>query len=184
VTARSIPGQSTTLWVAAALTAATLVVAVAVRIGCAADARARLAFPFGGVPARAATAVSIFVNNAIVLGAIFAAAAIVQSPWIVRADPVRARVAVVVLVAVDTVLALEVTLNVVLVGAAFGAYGTRMAVAVLPHGPLELAAFARGLALYVNARRAPLATRHAVGVAAGCLAALALAAMLETFAAP
>jgi hypothetical protein len=184
VKSRSIQEQRTALGVAAALTAATLFVAVPVRIGWAAEARALLDFPFAGVPARATTAVSIFVNNAAVLGTIFAASAIVQSRWILRADPARASAAVVVLAAVDTVLALEVAVNVLLVGAALGAYGARMAVAVLPHGPVELAAFARGLALYLNARHAPLAARDAVRVAAGCLAALALAAMLETFAAP
>ena len=47
--------------------------------------------------------------------------------------------------------------NVALVGAALGAYGTRMALAMLPHGPLELAAFATALALYLDARRGPLA---------------------------
>lgn len=184
MTSRSIQQQRTALRVAAALTAATLVVAVTVRIGWAADARALLDFPFAGMPARAPTAVSIFVNNAAVLGTIFAASAVVQSRWMTRAEPARASAAVVVLAAVDTVLALEVAVNVLLVGAALGAYGTRMAVAVLPHGPVELAAFARGLALYLDARRAPLATRNAIAVAAGCLAALALAAVLETFAAP
>ena len=46
-----------------------------------------------------------------------------------------------------------------------------MIAAVLPHGPLELFAFAAALALHLRARRGPLGARHILTTAAGCLAA-------------
>ena len=42
------------------------------------------------------------------------------------------------------------------VGAAIGAYGTRMVGAMLPHGPVELAAYSLALALYLHGRRRAL----------------------------
>ena len=42
--------------------------------------------------------------------------------------------------------------NVLVVGAALGAYGERMVRAMLPHGPVELAAYALALALYLQGR--------------------------------
>ena len=56
---------------------------------------------------------------------------------------------------------------------------------MLPHGPLELAAYALALALYLQ-RAARAARRAATSSPSAplCLAGLALAALLETFAAP
>jgi uncharacterized membrane protein SpoIIM required for sporulation len=82
------------------------------------------------------------------------------------------------------VLALEVALNVLVVGAALGAYGRRMVTAILPHGLLELAAFAVALALYLRARRVRLAPPRIATTALACVGLLALAAVLETYAAP
>ena len=57
--------------------------------------------------------------------------------------------------------AAAVAANVIVVGASFGAYGTRMVRAALPHGPVELAAYSLALALYLQGRtrRAPGPTR-------------------------
>ena len=55
---------------------------------------------------------------------------------------------------------------------------------MLPHGPLELAAFALTLALYLRARQGPLAPRHLAAVAPGCVALLVVAAALETWVVP
>ena len=71
--------------------------------------------------------------------------------------------------------------NVIVVGASLGAYGTRMVLAALPHGPVELGAYALALSLYVQGRDRPLPGRLIVAVAALSVAALALAAILETF---
>jgi hypothetical protein len=170
------------LAVAAGLAGATLAVAGVVRIGWAADVRRALAFPFAGLPAHPGTAAAIFANNARLLAAVFAAVLIAQSPWLGGRDARRGPVGAGLLAAVDTVLVLAVALNTILVGAAVGAYGTRMIAAVLPHGPLELFAFAVALALHLRARRGPLGARRILTTAAGCLAVLALAAMLETYA--
>jgi hypothetical protein len=171
------------LTVGAGLTGATLAVAAIVRIGWAGDVRRALAFPFAGIPPRVETAAAIFTTNARLLAALFAAVLVAQSPWLAGRNARRGPVACALLAAVDTVLALAVAANTMLVGAALGAYGTRMFAAVLPHGPLELAAFATALALHLRARRGPLATRDILRTAAGCVAMLALAAGLETYAA-
>jgi hypothetical protein len=173
------------LSVAAAVTLTTLGVAAAVRVGWAAEMRALLGFGFAGVSARPSTATSIFANNALLLAAVFAAILIAQSPWLAGAGTApraeRGPVGGVLLAAVDTVLALGVAVNTALVGAALGAYGARMGVAMLPHGPLELAAYAIALALYLQARRGPLTVGPVAATATTCLSLLAVGSVLETF---
>ena len=104
-----------------------------------------------GVPARLDTAVSIFTGNARLLAAVFAAILVAQSPWLAGREARRGPVMSALAAAVDAVLALAVAANVALVGGALGAYGERMALAMLPHGPLEMAAYALALALYLRA---------------------------------
>ena len=69
--------------------------------------------------------------------------------------------------------------NLAVVGAALGAYGTRMVRAVLPHGPVELAAFALAIALYLQGRHRAIAVRHLIATGAASLGLLAAAAVLE-----
>ena len=69
--------------------------------------------------------------------------------------------------------------NLLVVGAALGAYGTRMLRAVLPHGPVELAAFALAIALYLQGRHRAIAVRHLIATGAASLGLLAAAAVLE-----
>jgi hypothetical protein len=71
--------------------------------------------------------------------------------------------------------------NMLVVGAGLGGYGERMARAELPHGPVELTAYALALALYLQGRRRALPVRHLAKVGAATVALLALAAALETF---
>ena len=52
--------------------------------------------------------------------------------------------------------------NVLVVGAGLGAYGARMVRAELPHGPVELAAYALALGLYLQGRRRALPAAHLV----------------------
>jgi Stage II sporulation protein M len=167
--------------VAGALFAFTVTVALAVRLKFAAEARRALDFPFAGVAPRLDTVLSIFANNARLLTAVFAALAITQSPWVAVAPAFRGAPGCVLLAAADTVLALSVALNTLVVGTALGAYGGRMVAAMLPHGPVELASYALALALYLRARRQRVATRHIAAVGTACTAGLALAAVLETF---
>jgi uncharacterized membrane protein SpoIIM required for sporulation len=83
----------------------------------------------------------------------------------------------------DALLGLLVAFNAIVVGAALGAHGTRMLTAILPHGPVELAAFTLALALYVRARESRIPARRVAAIAVACVSGLALAAVLETFAA-
>jgi Stage II sporulation protein M len=167
--------------VAGVLSAITVTVALAVRLAFAPEARRALAFQFAGVAPRLETALSIFANNARLLTAVFAALAITQSPWVAVTPASRAALGYVLLAAADTVLALSVALNTLVVGAALGAYGARMVFAMLPHGPVELATYALALALYLRGRRHRVPARHIAAVGAACTAGLALAALLETF---
>ena len=68
-----------------------------------------------------------------------------------------------------------------MIGASFGAYGTRMVRAALPHGPVELAAYSLALALYLQGRRRPFPARRLLVVMALSVSTLALAAVLETY---
>jgi hypothetical protein len=169
------------LAVAAGLAAATVTVAVIVRVGFAGEVRQALGFPFAGIPARPETAATILANNARLLAAVFAAVLIAQSPWLAGPNGRRGLLGSALLACVDTVLVLAVATNALVVGAALGAYGSQMFAAVLPHGPLELAAFAAALALHLQAHRRRLAAHAVLGTAATCLALLALAAALETY---
>ena len=82
----------------------------------------------------------------------------------------------------EALLGAAVAANVIVVGASFGAYGTRMVRAALPHGPVELAAYSLALALYLQGRNRPLpAAAHRSRSRRSACALLALAALLETF---
>jgi len=81
----------------------------------------------------------------------------------------------------ELILAGAIVANLLVVGAGLGAYGERMARAELPHGPVELAAYALALALYLQGRKRILPAGHLAKVVAASVALLALAATLETF---
>jgi transketolase C-terminal domain/subunit len=78
-------------------------------------------------------------------------------------------------------LAGAIAANVLVVGAAVGAYGERMVRAMLPHGPFEVAAYSLELTLYLEGRRRPLPAARLTGTIAASVALLALAALLETY---
>ena len=170
--------------IAAGLAAATTLLAATVRAGWAAEARDTLRFGFAGVPATAESALSILAANGRLLVAILAAVLVAQAPWLAGAPSRPGPILRVLRGAIDVLLTLAVAANVALVGVALGAYGTRMLAALLPHGPLEVGAFATALALYRDASRGPLPPRRILSVAGGCLLALAAAALLETFIVP
>jgi hypothetical protein len=172
-----IADHRTAFALAIGMAAAALSIAVVVHLAMAAEVRRQLSFAFAGVPATPEAALSIFAANARLLAVVFAAIALTQVKWSEHA-------ATLLLAVTDTVLVLDVALNTIVVGAALGAYGSRMLAAMMPHGPLEVAIFAFALALYVRARHTPLPARHIAMVTAACVSGLALAATLETFAAP
>lgn len=167
--------------IGAALTLAVCGIGVVVQVTLAATARRWLAFPFGGVPARPSEAVSIFTHNLRAVLAVGGLLLVAQSPhWTGRTSPPGAfhqwlqRLGAALLCA-------AVTANLLLIGAGLGAYGIRMVWSLLPDGPVELVAYALALALYRQGRHRPLPLRHVVAVAMMSVAALALAAILETY---
>ena len=81
----------------------------------------------------------------------------------------------------EALLGAAVAANVMVIGVSLGAYGTRMAHAALPHGPVELAAYSLALALYLQGRRRPLARPPSPRSPRCRIALLAVAAVLETF---
>ena len=170
------------LTLCAAIVAAIAVAAVTVRLTLAAPARDLLGYPFADQHPSIAGAAAILATNARKLAAIYGLALVAQAP-ILAGEAGRPRVARAVLrLACDAGAVGQLAPSGVLVAVALGAYGSRMAAAILPHGPLELAAFALALCVYRDARRRPVRAGRALGRAATGLALLAVAALLETYA--
>jgi hypothetical protein len=181
--ARFLTGESDlarlTVAVSAIATAGTLMVAAAVHIVMATPARNWLGYTFRGVPARLDVAIGIFANNGrVILGVL----------GLLLVDQINARttggptpIQRVLMTGGELILTGVAAANMLVVGAALGAYGQRMVKAVLPHGPIELAAYSLVVGLYVEGRRRPLRAAHLTKVTLTSLALLAVAALLETF---
>lgn len=165
--------------VALALVAAVVAVAVAVHALLAGQAREVLGFRFPGVPATLDSAATIFAENLRVLGGVLAVLAVAQ--MLARSPDPGTRPMRWLLTLLRVLVGLVVTVNVLVVGGALGAYGARMARAMLPHGPVELAAYATALALTIAGRRHPLPVRAIAGWATVSVGLLAIAAILETW---
>jgi hypothetical protein len=168
-------------WIAGALTLAVLAIGLAVDIAAIAPARRLLAFQFRGVPAEPAVAATVFVQNLHALLAIAGALLVAQMPYLVDRAADAGRTQRMLRVVCEVALAGAVAANVMVIGVSFGAYGSRMARAALPHGPIELAAYSLALALYVQGRHRVLPARHIFIVIALSTCLLAAAAVLETF---
>ena len=165
--------------VALGLTLAVGAVAVAVHFALAGLARDALGFRFPGVPATVGTAATIFASNLRVLAGMFGVLAVAQ--LLARAPDRDPRLLPWLLWLLELLVAGQVAVNALVVGSALGAYGGRMARAMLPHGPVELAAWAVALALVIAGRRRPLPIRGIVAWALASVGLLAIAACLETW---
>jgi hypothetical protein len=174
---------ATVLRALAAATAAIAVAALLVHVTFAADARSLLHYPFDGVPPTSAEAWGILTINARKLAGLFGLTLIVQSPWLSgeRAPDERPRAHSALVVVCDAAAAASLASTVASVVLGLGGYGARMLVAILPHGPIEAAAFTCALVLYAAGRRRRLAPRRALTLSAASLLLLAVAACLETF---
>jgi hypothetical protein len=150
-------------------------VALVVRVACAGDARDALGLTFPGLPRTLGSAAEVFGANVRLLGVTVIAAVVAA---LLRGERRMGRVPVVLC---DLALGLGCVLHVLLVGAAVGGYGSKGLAYILPHGPVELAGFAVGLALYVEARAGRVALREAVGSVVMAIALLVVAAGLEVF---
>jgi Stage II sporulation protein M len=155
--------------------AACIVLAGIVAVAAPVQARDWLGFRFPGLAARPAVAVGIFAHNLRSLSGVFVLLTFA------RLAPPDGRSARLTVRLGELILAGAIAANVVTVGAAVGAYRERMVLALLPHGPVELAAYALALALYLQDRRRNLPAAYVAKVAAVCVALLAIAAALETF---
>jgi hypothetical protein len=170
----------TAVGVAVALTIAAGAVAAVTSLVFASAARRWLAYPFAGIPARPDEAAAIFLHNVRSLAAVAGLLLVAQSPyWAGNNDGGSLHRAI--RFGGEALLAAGVSANVIIVGASLGAYGSRMVRAALPHGPVELAADALAVALYIQGRDKPLPASHALAIAVMSIFLLALAALLETF---
>jgi hypothetical protein len=159
--------------------AGVLIVAALVDVALAGQARVWLGYRFRGLPARPNVAAAILVHNLRAILGVFGLLLIAQVAARRPGGPGRAQR--LVLAGGELILAALIAANVLVVGAGLGGYGWRMARAELPHGPVELAAYALALALYLQGRRRALPPSHLAKVVAVSVALLALAAVLETF---
>ncbi len=164
-------------------TAATAAAALVVHTACPAWARSVLGYRFPGVPPEVGEAWAIFAHNMRKLAGIYGLALVLQAPWLpgdrAAADRPRWHPALATLCDLAVTATLAGTVLAVVLG--LGGYGTEMVRALLPHGPLEVSAFAVAVVLYLAARRRPLRPRRAVTLVAASVTLLAIAALLETF---
>ena len=139
--------------------------------------RGWLGFTFPGLAARPAVAVGILAHNLRSLSGVFVL--LILARLAPRAPDKRtARLGVRL---GEVILAGAITANVAVVAAALGAYRERMVMALMPHGPIELAAYSLAIALYLLDRRRKLPAPYVATVAVACVALLAIAAVLETW---
>lgn len=167
--------------VAFAVTGLVAVVALGVRLADAAAVREWLSFGFPGLPRTPAEAASIFANNARLDAATLVACVVARAAWAGGDGRLETLTLRGVAVLCDVVLGVVCAFHIAFVGVALGAYGGRVAGAIVPHGPFELAAFALPLAVYIAARRGPVSLRRLGAAAATSLVLMAVAAILEVF---
>jgi hypothetical protein len=142
-------------------------------------ARRLLRVHFVAVPHHAGDALGIWLHNAtIVLGfAIFLGCA-----QLAQRAPDAARTEWAILRAGDGAMFIWATWTAVLAGVLAGAYGSVQIRAFLPQGPVEIAAWALLIALYIRVRRQRLAAGTTALLLAVVLVMLALSAVLELWA--
>ena len=177
--ARGVATVALAALIAAALTVCVLLVALVTRVALASQARGWLHYTFPGVPHRLGAAAWIFANNGRELLGVLGLLLIAQLGVRRAGGPTSAQR---LLRSGGEVLIVGViAANVLVIGTAVGAYGERMVGAMLPHGPVEVAAYTLALALYLQGRRRPLPPHRLAGTIAASVILLAAAALLETF---
>lgn len=170
-----------TLVICAAATCTVAALAIALRLTLADAARTLLDYRFAPADPSVAGAASILATNARKLAGLYGLALVAQAPWRAAADPGRRGPRALRLACDAGALALLAP-TAILIAVATAGYGGRMLAAMLPHGPLELAAFALALGVYRDARRGPVTVRRLLTRAGAGLLLLAVAAAIETYA--
>lgn len=158
------------------LAGAVLLTAVLVRLWWAPEARALLGWTFPGIAHTTSAWVTILLANLRVAGGVLAAALVLDQA---QRNGRRTRGLRCLL---DALIALGTFRTALLIALALGAYGERMIRALLPHGPVELLAFALLASLYARARHAPVSREVAVRRSLSAVGLLLVAATLETLA--
>lgn len=131
-----------------------LVVALACRLFFAEAARRELAFTFDPAAASLGVAWQTLSTNLQLATVCFVCALVVSHLWCAL-DRGSRRIKLLYAatrVLFELWLGLVYVVNVLVVGISLGAYGTPMVRALLPHGPVELAAFSLALAAYLRSR--------------------------------
>jgi hypothetical protein len=160
--------------------------AAVVHLAAAPEVRDWLDFTFSGVPRTADQALEIFSRNARLLIAALAACVVLQGSTLIDPEAERQspRWQATAVHVCDVVLGTLAVVNLAMIGASIGAYGDRVVKYLLPHGPIEALAFAIALALYVCCRSGAVTRHDFLRLAGLALAALIVAALLETFVTP
>lgn len=185
--ARFAPASGTAIQVCLALIAVAVAAALTAQLVGAGDVREWLGFSFTGVPDEAGEVAGILANNLRMLAALLIACFVAGSAWeLARADSSPgglARVgngaAIALALLCDAAVAGSALVHALVIGLGVGAYGGQMVTALLPHGPIELVAYSLPLALYLSARRDPVAPQRLLTVGALAAAGLLVAAPLE-----
>jgi hypothetical protein len=175
MTAPAVVPVARALRIAGLVLAAITGVALVLRLAAAGAARDALGLTFPGLPRTLGSAIEVFANNVRLLGVTALAAAVAA---LLHGEQRMGRAPVVLC---DVALGLGCVLHILLVGAALGGYGARALSYIVPHGPVELAGFAVGLAVYVEARAGRLTARAAALSLVMAIVLLAVAAGLEVF---
>jgi len=140
--------------------------------------------PFPELPTTIGEAASIWTHNGRILLAAIGAAVAVNAPWLAKADASPPRVGWgwrATRVLCDAAIVVATARNLITVGAGLAVWRERMLLAILPHGLVELAGFACGLALYLLARRGSVGRRTWIKLVVAGTLLLAVAALLEVF---
>jgi hypothetical protein len=174
---RAVGDYRRAAWLAGGMVVAAAIVAVGITAFAAAPIRHWLDFPFGGIPPHVSQIVAVLANNLRLLGGLLAASVMAQLA--LRANTPGTRVLAMVC---DAIIVLACANHVFLVGATIGGYGTRGLDALLPHGPIELAAYSLALSLYVACRRERMAPARALTIAGLSAVVLTIAAVVEVMA--
>lgn len=167
--------------VLAGLTTVVIMIAAITRAAAPTLARRWLAYRFTGVPARADVFAGIFLHNALVLAGILSLVLVRQARYRTVGRPIPVRFERAARRAADWLMGSATAVNLAVIGSSLGAYGSRMVRAMPPHGPVEVSAFALGLALYIQGRDQRLTVEHVTKVAGIALVGLSIAAALETY---
>jgi hypothetical protein len=138
-----------------------------------------LATNIDGIPNHAGEAVAILTHNALQALPVITASAVLDGIRVYRPDhsgpPLLMRAML------DGAVVVIVAKNLLVLGVVLGIYTTSGAIAMLPHGPIELAGFALVVGLYANARRRRVAAVQWVTGLGGTAVLLAVAAAVETY---